>query len=117
MKGYVSVSNHERYNALLSTCRMKLESGDIEGELDVGVVCELKRASFWAQQLIKSEGDAFELYVDREGGNALKSNAAGAILRKLVRMHVFTDYRIGDLYRFEPYIDLVVRQIESPRVS
>lgn len=111
MKGYVSVSDDERCNALLSTCRMKLESGDIQGELDIGLVCELKRASFLVQQLIKSEGDAFELYVDGDGGSALKFNAAGYILRKLVRVHVFSDDRFGELYRFEPYIDLVVRLI------
>lgn len=111
MKGNVSVSNYERDDALMSTCRITLENGDIQGELDVQLICDLKRASFWVRQLIKSEGDAFELYVDREGGSTLKFNAPGEILRKLVRMHVLSDNQFGELYKFEPYIDLVVRQI------
>lgn len=111
MKGYVSVSDHERSDALMSTCRMPLENGDVQGDLEMEVVCELKRASFWTQQLIKSEGDAFELYVDANGSSALKFNGPGKILRKLVRMHVLSDKRFGELYRFEPYIDLIVRHI------
>lgn len=112
MKGYVSESPDERSIALISKCHVELCSDDGQGALDIGLVCELKRASLWVQQLIKSEGDAFELYVDNDSGNAqLKSNAPGRTLRKLVRMHIPKDNRFDELYTFEPYIDLVVRQI------
>lgn len=111
MKGDLRVSTQERITALMSTCRMKLENGEVHGELDIGVVSDLKRASLWAQQLIKSEGDAFELSFDKDGNEGLEFNYPGRILRKLIRMHIFSDDRFSNLYKFEPYINLIVRQV------
>ncbi|WP_177325191.1 YagK/YfjJ domain-containing protein [Pseudomonas umsongensis] len=114
MKGCVSVSNDEREIALLSKCRIELGNGEIQGELDIGFVSELKLASIWVQKLIRTEGEAFTLRdVSRHGDPGLKRNYPGAILFKLLKMNVSQDERLRSLYTFEPYIALMVKQIEA----
>ncbi|MGF6313937.1 YagK/YfjJ domain-containing protein [Pseudomonas frederiksbergensis] len=114
MKGCVNVSNDEREIALLSKCRIELGNGDIQGELDIGLVSELKLASIWVQKLIRTEGEAFTLRdVSRHGDPGLQRNYPGAILYKLLKMNVSQDKRLRSLYTFEPYIALMVKQIEA----
>lgn len=114
MKGYVNVSNAEREIALLSKCRIELDGGEVQGELDVGLVSELKMASLWVQKLIETEGDAFTLSdVNNSGEFFLRSRFPGTILYKLLKMNVSQDERLRSLYTFEPYIALMVKQIEA----
>ena len=114
MKGCVNVSNSEREIALLSKCRIEMDNGDIQGELDIGLVSELKLASTWVQKLIRTEGDAFTLRdVGKNGEASLQRNYSGAILYKLLKINVSQDKRLRSLYTFEPYIALMVKQIEA----
>lgn len=114
MKGYVNVLRDEREIALLSKCRIVLGDGDVQGELDVGLVSELKQASVWVQKLINTEGEAYSMNDSKGNGCAgLRSNIPGAILYKLLKMNVSQDKRLRSLYTFEPYIALMVKQVEA----
>lgn len=114
MKGYVNVSNDEREIALLSKCHVVLTSGDEQGALDIGLLCMLKRASLLVQDLIKTEGDAFTLdAVDERGGSPLQWDSPGTILNKLIKMRISLDQRLNKLYTFEPYIALMVDQVQA----
>jgi len=114
MKGCVNVLRDEREIALLSKCRIVLGDGDVQGELDVGLVSELKQASVWVQKLINTEGEAYSLNDSKgNGGAGLRSNIPGAILYKLLKMNVSQDKRLRSLYTFEPYIALMVKQVEA----
>ncbi len=114
MKGCVNVLKDEREIALLSKCRIETGDGDVQGELDIGLVSELKLASVWVQKLIKTEGDAYSLN-DTKGDTevSLRRNIPGAFLYKLLKMNVSQDKGLRSLYTFEPYIALMVKQVEA----
>ncbi|KPB94878.1 YagK/YfjJ domain-containing protein [Pseudomonas syringae group genomosp. 3] len=114
MKGQENVLKDERNLALMSKCRIELDNGDVQGELDVGLISELKRASFWIQKIIRTEGDAYSLN-DAKGsdGSGLRRNPPGDILHKLLKMNFSQDKLLRSLYKFEPYIALMVEQTEA----
>jgi len=110
----MEVSYYERGMALLSKYSMQIEGvDDIQpGSVDAGLIKELKQVSGWIQQLIQSEGDAFEVRVVGENGNArLVTAESGKLLRKIIKSYAPMGRGYKTLHQFEPYIDMAFNQI------
>lgn len=107
----MGIADDERFDALLSKSGVSLD--EARGvSLDVGLVNTLKRASFLVKCLIRSEGDAFELCVVDDLGNArLRSNGPGKMLRKLVKLNIPLDNKFSEIYKLDPYIELAINRI------
>lgn len=104
----VNVADSERYTALVSKGRMLLRGVGEVGALDVGQICTLKRVSLLVQRLIKTEGDAFGVRAIADGGS-VTCNEPGVLLNKIIKVHMPSDPRFTAFYKFEPYIEMVVK--------
>jgi hypothetical protein len=88
------------------------------GSVDVGLIAELKQVSGWIQQLIKSEGDAFEVQVVDEDGNARVITAkSGKLLRQIIKSYAPMGNGYKTLYQFEPYIEMAFNQIAKSKLN
>jgi hypothetical protein len=110
----MGVDYYERSIALFSKCSMQMKGeDDIRlGSVDIGLIEILKKVSLLVQKLMTTEGDAFEVQVVGEFGNArLVSGEPGKLLLKIINGHVPTDRRFRALYQFEPYIEMALNRI------
>lgn len=103
-----SVSDDERYLALLSNAGFKDEEFNDVGAVDVGLVSSLKTISRLTRQLAETEGDAFEVE-----NNTLSCKPAGTILRKLGRIHAVSNSGYKKVYCFEPWIDMAMKYFQK----
>jgi hypothetical protein len=105
--------NEERFIALVSKGRMQVKGVGVIGAVDIGLICTMKRASSLVQKLIKSEGDAFGVEAISDGFSCMVCNESGALFGELVKLKIPDDPRFNALYKFEPYVDVVVRHLKA----
>ena len=105
----------ERYTALVSKSDM-YEGEGLGCSLSLGLISTLKQISLMVEELVKTEGDAFEFEVVSEGVANVVSRKAGVILRKCIKIHFpdMSQYKAG--YIFEPYIDVALKYLNEYKI-
>jgi hypothetical protein len=106
----------ENYVALVSKSLWEVEGWGRVGALDIHLICKLKRMSFLVGEIVNSKGAAFR--VDSDNGCVrVVLDKPGKLLDKIIKVKVPEGADFEALYKFEPYIELVMGLCKKYSIS